>query len=378
VNLCQLRRSGLYAILWLGLTGCAHDSYLVVTLLSGDSAFADIAAVEVTVSAVGQGGKSLTPDYDATKYPSFDTHTGPRLSLAFTPQNTAPVDVVVVVKTASNPCLGRGVASAVVLKRGDTTRIEVKVFHVIGACPGSNGDGSDASTDAPSPDGRVTFPGCNPAVPATCSAAQTCSVDCTGKAATCVASGTRGTGEPCASNTDCTAGNACFDFSDIPGCAAATKICMRFCARDLDCAAGDSTGLAAGDAAAAMSYVYPGGACQTNVECGGGLVTSYRRCSFACDPRADARTGCPSGLFCFLFQDAALQDSPDCGCKDPSRTGTDGAACTTSASCAPGFICNQTGITRVCRPLCKTASPSDCGGKTCTALSNSAEFGVCL
>jgi hypothetical protein len=375
VNLCKLRQHCLCAALLVGLTACSHDSYLVVTLLAGDSAFADITSVEVTVSAPGRSLKTLTPDYDATKYPSFDTHTGPRFSVAFTPESTDAVDVVVIVKSASDPCLGRGLAPGVALKKGDTTRVEVKVFHVIGACPGSSG--VDAGADGAPPEGGMTFPGCDPLAPASCPASQACFVDCTGKAATCVAGGSKGPGELCTSNVDCAPGNECFDFSDIPGCAAATKICMRFCAQDADCPGGDGAARGA-DASSSTSYVYPGGTCNTRVECGGGLVTSYQRCSFACDPRGDGRTGCPAGLFCFLFQNASGEDSPDCGCKDPGRIGTDGASCTSSASCAPGFICNQTGTTRLCRQLCKPVAPSDCGSKTCTPLANNAGFGVCL
>lgn len=355
----------------LALTACSHDAYLVATLVSGDTAFSDVTAVEVSVSAPGRTPKILSPDFDATRYPTFDTHTGPRLSIAFTPDSPGPVDLVVTVKSASNPCLGQGRVEGVALKRADTTRIEVKVLHVVGACP-APGEIADAGVDGA--DGRVTFPGCEPAAPASCPASQSCYVDCVSQAATCVAAGARGPGERCASNDDCAPGNECFDYSGISGCGASTKLCMKFCGEDGDCASAGAD--AAGTSGA---YAYPGGACSAAVECGGGVVTSYRRCSFACDPRGDGRTGCPDGLLCFLFRGTSGNDAPDCGCKDPSRTGTDGTICVSSVNCAPGFICNQTGTTRTCRQLCQPSSPTDCSGKSCTPLSNdSAGYGVCL
>ena len=114
--------------------------------------------------------------------------------------------------------------------------------------------------------------------------------------------------------------------------------------------------------------------------CGGSVATSYKTCSFACDPRGNGQLGCPAGLFCFLYRDSATgQDNPDCGCRAPTRVGTDGQACVSSASCAPGYICNMMGGTQVCRKLCKMTSPGDCAApQICGALQNNSVFGVCV
>jgi hypothetical protein len=108
-------------------------------------------------------------------------------------------------------------------------------------------------------------------------------------------------------------------------------------------------------------------------------MTTYKTCTFACDPRGDATVGCPTGLLCFLFHRAAGGDGPDCGCREPTRTGTDGATCVSSASCQPGFVCNESNGALACRRLCQvTGSTPECGDKVCTALSTSSTFGVCL
>ena len=72
-------------------------------------------------------------------------------------------------------------------------------------------------------------------------------------------------------------------------------------------------------------------------------------------------------------------DSPNCGCREPTRTGTDGAPCVSSADCAPGFICNQNGNTLTCRQLCLAgAGSSECALKTCMPLATYPKLGVCL
>jgi len=188
----------------------------------------------------------------------------------------------------------------------------------------------------------------------------------------CIPGGARGPGEACASNNDCMPGTQCFDYGSIPGCAAGTKICLRFCADDAQC-----TGAGATEADAGATLVPS--ACRNPVSCGP-TVTSYHTCTFACDPRGDATTGCPAGLNCFLFADqAGGPERPDCSCREPSRTGTDGADCTTSSNCAPGLICNEMGGTRKCRKLCTMGSTGECGGtQGCMNLLNNNVFGVCI
>jgi hypothetical protein len=108
-------------------------------------------------------------------------------------------------------------------------------------------------------------------------------------------------------------------------------------------------------------------------------MTTYKTCTFACDPRGDATAGCPAGLHCFLLHRAAGGDGPDCGCREPSRTGTDGTTCTSSANCQPGFVCNESNGALACRRICLVTSPTpECGDQTCTPVSTNPTFGVCL
>jgi hypothetical protein len=158
-------------------------------------------------------------------------------------------------------------------------------------------------------------------------------------------------------------GTQCFDYSGILGCSAGTKACLRFCQGDGEC-----------------QPLGAGSTCRNPVICDSVTTTAYKTCSFACDPRGDATMGCAAGLACFLFQnpDPTKEDLPDCSCRDPSRTRTDGMACTRSADCAPGHICNMMAGTMTCRRLCKMSDPGNCGTATCAALANSTTYGVCI
>jgi len=384
----RLARS-LAALAGLGLlvawASCSHDSYLVLNLRSGDSDFTGVAFVEVTVTQAGRAPKLLSPDYDSARYNTFSSASGPTLSVSFSPDVSGTVDVDVVVKDINKMCLGRGNLRDITLVANGTTRVAISIKHTAD-CTATQTDGGtdDSGTDASGTiDSGVTFPGCDPANAASCPSGKTCFVDCTTKAGTCVAGGNRGPGESCSTNSNCMPGTQCFDFSGISGCSNPTRICMKFCASDGQCLAtpsptGDAGAPTPDGGAPLSSFDYPGGSCQSPVVCSGGVTTSYRTCNFVCDPRGDGKIGCPSGLTCFLYRDRNGGDSPDCGCREPSRTGTDGMACTSSVNCAPGFICNQMSATSVCRRLCSANSTTDCGTKTCTMLTNNVGFGVCL
>ncbi|MES1172139.1 MAG: hypothetical protein ABUL77_02790 [Bacteroidota bacterium] len=376
---------------------CAPDSYLVLTLISSDGPFTQVGWVEVKVLDASKI-KMATLTYDRSKNPfDFGDSTLPKtLSLSFTPSQSGVVTLDVRVFTADRVCIGKG-ANSVTIKKGDVSPVVVTLRHD-GACGGSDG-GVVA-------DGGVTFPGCDPAAPADmCPGNQTCFVDCVSKKGMCVAGGTKGPGETCTTNNDCVSGTQCFDYGNVSGCAPGTKVCLKFCSADNQClgtvtGSGGSPGAAgssgaAGNGGAAGSGGAGGasgtggnttpaaftgpGACKNPVVCASN-VTSYRTCSFGCDPRGDATAGCPAGLLCFLYRDpAGGQDSPDCGCREPSRTGTDGMPCTTSASCAPGHICNVMNGTQTCRKLCKMSALTDCSApRTCNALLNNSVFGVCV
>lgn len=403
------RRRFPWLIVALSLTvatssSCSHDSYLKVTLLSANSEITDVARVVVSVGSE-QNNSSAWLDYVPPQPISFNTMAAKTFSISFTPSQSGTIFLDVGVQNSSAECLGRGTASALI-KKGDVTSAIVSIVQGK-ACPTAPdaGTGSEAGADADANTGAVTFPGCDPANPSvSCKANQTCFVNCAASRGECLAAGTKGPGESCTANTDCVPGAQCFDYSGLPGCGGGTKICQKFCNNDAQCAAigGTSTGTAgaggtsgvssdigsAGGASGAAAAGGTGGqmatvigaesSCRNPVVCGANVTTSYRTCSIACDPRGDASLGCAKGLLCFLFKDLTSgKESPDCGCREPSRTKTDGMSCMSSTDCAPGFVCSTTDKTQVCRKLCQMTSPSDCASGTCSALTNTA-FGVCV
>ena len=222
------------------------------------------------------------------------------------------------------------------------------------------------------------FPGCDPVSPV-CGAGKTCQVNCTKGVAECTAGGQGVAGTPCAMNADCAPGLQCFDYAGT-GCA--VKLCLRFCNNDNGCSTGGSSDGGTGAAAVGTRSL-----CAGPVQCGG-VNTAYHTCTFGCDPRAPAATagttGCPKGLACLVVAD---MDQVDCACPEKTRTGTDNAPCTSSAECAPGYICNLMSGAKVCRAICRCdangmtcTAPNDCAadGKGCSALTNDTVFGVCL
>ncbi len=143
------------------------------------------------------------------------------------------------------------------------------------------------------------------------------------------------------------------------------------CATDADCAALGDGG------------VGPGSYCRDPIACGG----AFRTCTFSCDPTAaaagasgsPARTGCPAGLACVI---PSSMDHVDCSCPETTRRGEENAPCTSTAQCAPGFLCEQT-----CRAVCRCdaqsgvcTAPNDCPttGTTCTVVPKQTIYGVCL
>jgi hypothetical protein len=381
--------------LWVA-TSCSHDSYLKVTLIAADSAFEHLTRVVVNVHDESNGSSAWL-QYVPTNEIRFDTFMSKTLSIAFTPNRAGAISLDVGVFDNTGACLGRGQTTSV-LKKGDVSSATVMLAHT-SICPLAPDAGvADTGGDV------VTFSGCDPARPAdSCANNQTCFVDCRANRGICLLAGAKGPGELCSTNADCTPGTQCFDYSGLPGCGVGTKVCQKFCNNDAQClSAAGGTGGAAGSPASDGTGGAGGGVggvgatggatggggsaspgvstCRNPVVCSGNVTTSYRTCSFACDPRADGTSGCPTGLLCFLYTDSTIgQDSPDCGCKEPTRTGTDGAPCDSSAACAPGFICNKMGGTQACRKLCKMVAASDCAApKICSALANNTVFGVCI
>jgi hypothetical protein len=370
-------------------SSCSRDSFLVVTL-TASRPFENVGWVDVEVQSTS-GASMATLHYDRSTNPvSFGTATEPSktLSVGFTPERSGTVNLLVTARSPNRLCIiGTGSATNAPIKKGDVSSAMVAMVHLAN-CPGPDGGTPDEGSTS---DSGITFSGCDPAMPeAMCAGTQTCFVDCSNSRGMCVAGGTKGPGEICTGNGDCVPGTQCFDYSGVPGCVAGTRVCLKFCAGHSQCSvmtgaggrgggagsggAGGGTGGAGGSTGSGAAA----GACRDPVVCGNTLTT-YKTCAFECDPRGQANLGCPAGLLCFLYQDpAGGPDSPNCSCREPTRIGTDGVACGTSAACAPGYICNIMSTTRVCRKLCKLDSPADCAApQTCNPLQNNS-FGVCL
>lgn len=411
----------------LALPACSHDSYLVVTLTSADGEFTNVSRVDVKVE--GDGVESPTLTYLPRAPLTFSSTTGVTLSVSFTPSRSGRVNLTVTALDANRNCLGRGTRAGAMIRKGDVATAAVQLRH---DCTITGADGG--STDGGAVDGNVTFEGCDPANPAEkCQSGQTCFVNCRSRQGMCVAGGTKGPGETCVDNNDCAPGTQCFDYSTIAGCAQGTRVCLKFCTSDGMCGvgapgtggasapgaggAGGSTGGSGGRSGVSGGAGAPGGAagssngaagaggasdlmsrdsqalaaapgdvppaaCRNPVSCNLDNVvvnTTYRTCSFGCDPRGDGTVGCPSGLRCFLYRDPVTgQDNPDCGCRAPTRVKMDGMACASAEECAPGHVCNVMAGTQVCRRLCKAGVATDCPTpRVCQPLTGAA-FGVCI
>ena len=402
----------------LALSSCSHDSYLVVTLTSADTDFTNVSRVDVNVE--GDGVMSPTLTYLPRAPISFGT-AGVTLSISFTPSRSGKVTLTVTALDAARKCVGRGTKADAMIKKGDVARASVSLRH---DCSGTDPDGGSPDGGSPT-DGNVTFEGCDPANPAgKCQPGQTCFVECVARMGMCIAGGTKQAGESCTSNNDCAPGTQCFNYSGVTGCAQGTRICLKFCANDGMCTAGTGgaaapgvggaaggtggaggrTGLSpdagfggnggggagggAGAAGLALSAGQPlaaapadltPSACRNPVSCSATLNTTYRTCSFSCEPRGDGTVGCPSSLRCFLYRDPLTgRDDPDCGCAAPTRVKTDGMACASAEECAPGHVCNMMGGTQICRRLCKVGVSADCPTpRVCQPLTGAA-FGACI
>jgi hypothetical protein len=410
----------------LAVSSCSHDSYLVVTLTSADGEFTNVSGVEVRVAGDGVTSPPLT--YLPRMPISFSSTAGVTLSISFTPSRSGKVTLTVRALDANRNCVGRGTTAGAMIRKGDVAKAAVELRHDCTIVP----DGGDPS-DGGAADGNVTFEGCDPANPAgKCQSGQTCFVNCRLRQGMCVAGGTKGAGETCVDNNDCAPGTQCFDYSGLPGCAQGTRICLKFCTNDGMCGVagagtggastpgaggvGGSTGGSGGRSGVTGDAGAPGGgagssggaagaggastlmtsatgalaeapgdvppaACRNPVSCRIDTVvnTTYRTCSFGCDPRGDGTAGCPSGLRCFLYRDPLTgQDNPDCGCVAPTRVKGDGMACASAEECAPGHVCNVMGGTQVCRRLCKVGVSADCPTpRVCQPLTGAA-FGVCI
>jgi hypothetical protein len=131
---------------------------------------------------------------------------------------------------------------------------------------------------------------------------------------------------------------------------------MEFCATTSDCPGG-----------AGASCVY------TLNDGNGGTVPGVKLCSVDCSPVTPA-TSCPAGWNCDIYVDES--DNLLTDCTYTGSTNTSGA-CTASADCAPGYLCDT--LYGTCARWCRVGS-SDCGGLTCYSVEatiGSVTYGVC-
>lgn len=337
-----------------------QQSFVVVTVESAEDT--PITGIVDFVVTVGNGGNSIDLTYTVPANQSpltlnndqiLDPTTGrpgKTFSVSFTLAHTGDAGLQVSARDSARCTIGVG-QSTQPISRGGVANVTVKLTHASGPCEGDDG-GADSG-------GEVVFPGCDPAA-RMCSTGQTCAVNCAARQGQCVTGGGMAPGGICSQNgnADCSPGTQCFTYSG-PQCT--VPVCLKFCKTDNDCTAMGS-----------------GSVCQGNVSCptdGGVIPTAYRTCTFACDPRGAATTGCPTGLHCFLVD---AMDQVDCACTAATQTQTEGQACTRGSDCAPSLICNRS--TLKCQKVCKRgAATSDCAsGQSCTALTNDTTYGVCL
>jgi hypothetical protein len=375
----------------LAMAACSDPkSYVVLTLQSETpEPILDVTKVVVVVSqntATTHMTKTLV--YPAAHI-TIDQVTKTDLSVSFTGVQSGTVDLLVTVWNGAGCTVGSSSSTThAVINRGGVGKASV-VLSATNDCAQADG-GRDALGDA--------FPGCDPVNPL-CGTGQTCQVNCMAnpKVAECVPGGSGAPGTPCQKNSDCRPGSQCFDYSTT-GCN--VKLCLRFCNDDEGCGTaigrsdagvgdggvGDTgAGQGEGGAGSTGSAVGTSSLCMGPVQCGA-VVTAYRTCTFACDPRQTAVTasGCPTGLACLVV---VGMDQVDCACPEKTRVGTDGVDCTGSVQCAPGFICNRMGAIQKCRAVCrcdaslmKCNAPNDCKaqGTSCVTLTNDTIFGVCM
>jgi hypothetical protein len=349
-------------LLSLVVTACrTQQSFMVVTAESADpTPISGVVELDVTV-VNGDSSTVLSYAVPLEQSPLTITGTldpvtgkiGTTLSVSFTLSHTDAVTIDVAARDASKCTVGHGTTTTMI-KKGGVGQVIVALDHTIGPCDSQDGshDGAGGGADD---GGGVVFPGCDPAE-LTCGAGLTCAVNCMALEGQCVLAGNEASGSLCQFNSDCQPGTQCFSYA--PGCD--VRSCLKFCKTDSDCGPSGS-----------------GSLCQGKVPCtidGASVLTAYHTCTFGCDPRGPATTGCPTGLHCFVVD---TMDQVDCACTEATRTHLEGQACTRGVDCAPGLICLQS--SGRCQKVCKLSdNGADCAsGQVCSALQSDQIYGTC-
>jgi len=357
---------GAAALALSGLTACSdHQSFIVVTMVSAGAPIADVSAV--TVTSTGSSASAMAthtyPSEKGVTIPTVDGGGKPiTLSVSFEGDRRGLV-ILTIEAVDSTGCRVATGSGQTTIARGDVTAVTITLNPHVPICPSDGG--ADGPGDGNPGDGGP-FPGCDPAMAATCGDGKTCYVDCKMGQSVCVAAGPAGPGEACPNDTSsCAQGTQCFAYSNTESMCA-VRICLKFCKTDDDCTSATGVGLG------------PGSLCAGPVECSK-QSTGHKTCTFACDPRGTARTGCPQDLNCFLVGE---HDQVDCRCTPTASVKDEGQACAGFSDCKPGLICTTmgAGTPQQCRRICKNgaAGATDCApGQGCMALLNDTVYGIC-
>ena len=348
------------ACLAIAAAACvSNESFVVLTLRAAQIAGASSSLVNVTeVRVTVTSGSKITNLVYPGKNETIDAEVGTTLSVSFSDDQTGSAVFDILVVTPNGCAVGHD--STAIRKRAISRLMIALTPATCAPPPDGGGDGGDTMDTPP-------FPGCDPAL-RTCGENMTCHVNCTVNQGTCTAAGSGGHGSACNNdNKNCQPGTQCFDYTSL-GCN--VTACLKFCKTNNDCANVTDGGIG------------NGAVCLGDVQCGG-KSSGHKTCSFDCDPRGTATTGCPVGLKCFRVQ--GDNDQVDCLCPGPARVKPEGADCPSASDCAPGLICNEMGAatgmpTRKCRKLCKRSeNNADCpAGQTCTIQAANTIYGVCL
>jgi len=133
----------------------------------------------------------------------------------------------------------------------------------------------------------------------------------------------------------------------------------------------------------------PRGQCVIQLTNGSAPIAGATVCSSNCNPVNSAAGGCPSGWKCAFFTvNNALTGNQDRDIVDctVAGAGTQGAACTTDASCAADFLCSTVGTATACRRVCNLTTGGNecaaipgttCGGFNPALVVGGATYGIC-
>jgi hypothetical protein len=162
----------------------------------------------------------------------------------------------------------------------------------------------------------------------------------------CATDGSAALGAECGASA-CSAGGLC--LGDASG-----GYCAQFCGEDSECGGALVCGVRLNDGS-------------------GGTIPNVELCSSSCDPAT--AVGCPTGLGCALGREADGLERFFFMCF-PAGNAIEGAACTSAATCAPGYGCYNNGTADVCFKNCNVNTLSCPGGQTCFALNDEAAVPV--